>query len=198
MDYAYAVKALPDNAAPSPEPGSPEPDQQPVADDGRPWAGDPYDEGDESDPAQANSAFSGPGGEEAWLDKAPDGTLTGWVRDDTGQVWRYSDADAWAIDVDDAGMTQTHGPDGQVTAADGQQDAEPSDNGTSSGDAAPSEPRTEEEAPPLALGFTPADEQQLADPESDPAADPSTAEDPDADEEEAPKKRGKGGKKPRS
>ncbi|MFF4188091.1 hypothetical protein ACFYZ9_33345 [Streptomyces sp. NPDC001691] len=192
MDYAYAVKALPENAAPSP--GSPEPDQQPPvdqADDGRPWAGDPYDEGDESDPAQANSAFSGPGGEEAWLDKAPDGTLTGWVRDETGQVWRYSDADAWAIDVDDAGMTQTHGPDGQVSADDGQQEAEPSDD-------APAPDPSEGEAPPLSLGFTPADEQQLADPETDSAPDLTAAHDPAADEEEDPKKRGKRGRKPQS
>ncbi|MGW3626271.1 hypothetical protein [Streptomyces sp. NPDC000880] len=81
----------------------------PPPDDARPWSGDMYDEGDESDPASAFAAYNGTAGEEAWLDQAPDGTLTGWVRDSTGQVWRYADADAWAIDVDDAQMTRTHG-----------------------------------------------------------------------------------------
>ncbi|MGA5134440.1 hypothetical protein ACPCTO_32065 [Streptomyces olivoreticuli] len=80
----------------------------PPTDDARPWSGDMYDEGDETDPADAFAAYTGTGGEEAWLDQAPDGTLTGWVRDATGQVWRYSDADAWAVDVDDAQMTRTH------------------------------------------------------------------------------------------
>lgn len=40
-----------------------------------------YDEGDETDPANAFAAYKGAAGEEAWLDQAPDGTLTGWVRD---------------------------------------------------------------------------------------------------------------------
>ncbi|MBT2395236.1 hypothetical protein [Streptomyces sp. ISL-100] len=77
-------------------------------DDARPWSGDMYDEGDETDPAAAFAAYQGANGEEAWLDQAPDGTLTGWVRDATGQVWRYTDPDVWAIDVDDAQMTRTH------------------------------------------------------------------------------------------
>ncbi|MFI1201621.1 hypothetical protein ACH4VR_19580 [Streptomyces sp. NPDC020883] len=77
-------------------------------DDARPWSGDMYDEGDETDPADAFATYRGIDGEEAWLDQAPDGTLTGWVRDATGQVWRYSDPDVWAIDVDDAHMTRTH------------------------------------------------------------------------------------------
>ena len=96
--------------------------QEPT-DDARPWAGDMYDEGDESDPAAAYSAFTGQNGEQAWLDKAPDGTLTGWVRDPAGQVWRYSDADAWAVDVDDAGMTRSHGGEEEPPPAD------PVDNG---------------------------------------------------------------------
>lgn len=69
------------------------------------WSGDLYEQGDETSPDQAFSAFSGPGGMEAWLDRADDGTLTGWVRDPDGSLFRYSDADAWAIDVDDAGMS---------------------------------------------------------------------------------------------
>ncbi|AKN68754.1 hypothetical protein QR97_02100 [Streptomyces sp. PBH53] len=77
-------------------------------DDARPWSGDMYDEGDESDPADAFAAYKGGNGEEAWLDQATDGTLTGWVCDATGQVWRYSDPDVWAMDVDDAQMTRTH------------------------------------------------------------------------------------------
>lgn len=81
---------------------------EPPADDARPWAGDMYDEGDETDPADSFSAYTGSNGEQAWLDRAPDGTLTGWVRDGTGQVWRYTDPDAWAVDVDGAHMTRTH------------------------------------------------------------------------------------------
>ncbi|MFG2986245.1 hypothetical protein ACGFYQ_34175 [Streptomyces sp. NPDC048258] len=80
----------------------------PPSDDARPWSGDMYDEGDETAPSAAFAAYMGSQGEEAWLDQAPDGTLTGWVRDSAGQVWRYSDADAWAIDVDDAQMTRAH------------------------------------------------------------------------------------------
>ncbi|MET8696952.1 hypothetical protein ABZV65_30930 [Streptomyces bauhiniae] len=78
------------------------------ADDARPWAGDEYSAGDETDPADAFSAYTGSNGEQAWLDRDTDGTLTGWVRDSTGQVWRYTDPDAWADDVDGAQMTQTH------------------------------------------------------------------------------------------
>ncbi|SEE84460.1 hypothetical protein SAMN05216483_6757 [Streptomyces sp. 2131.1] len=79
-------------------------------DDSRPWAGDEYNEGDETDPdgPEAWCAYTGSSGEQAWLDKAADGTLTGWVRDGAGQVWRYTDPDAWATDVDGAQMTQTH------------------------------------------------------------------------------------------
>ena len=71
------------------------------------WAGDIYESGDESDPAQAFAQFAGQEGETAWLDKTDDGTLTGWVRDADGTVFRYSDADAWHIDVDQAGMTRS-------------------------------------------------------------------------------------------
>lgn len=99
----FADPAADDASAETPEAPLPE------GDDARPWAGDMYDEGDESDPASAFAAYTGTAGEEAWLDQAADGTLTGWVRDSTGQVWRYADADAWAIDVDDAQMTRTHG-----------------------------------------------------------------------------------------
>lgn len=73
----------------------------PPTDDGRQWAGDEYTEGDETDPAQARAAFTGEAGE-AWLDRAEDGTLTGWVREPDGTVFRYADVDAWAIDVDGA------------------------------------------------------------------------------------------------
>lgn len=96
-------------------------------DDSRPWSGDMYDEGDETDPAAAFAAYRGANGEDAWLDQAPDGTLTGWVRDATGQVWRYTDPDVWAIDVDDAQMTRTHsqasGGDETVPAEHGGQDS---------------------------------------------------------------------------
>ncbi|MFE7015756.1 hypothetical protein ACFVAQ_35565 [Streptomyces sp. NPDC057651] len=49
----------------------------PPTDDAQPWAGDMYDEGDETDPDDALYGYSGTAGEKAWLDKAPDGTLTG-------------------------------------------------------------------------------------------------------------------------
>lgn len=90
---------------------------EPPVDDARPWAGDMYDEGDETDPADSFSAYTGSNGEQAWLDRAPDGTLTGWVRDSTGQVWRYTDPDAWAVDVDGAHMTRTHSQADEPAAA---------------------------------------------------------------------------------
>jgi hypothetical protein len=109
-----------DDPAAPPDPNAP-PDGGDVAenpsaapeqpdDDSRPWAGDEYNEGDETDPdgPDAWCAYAGSGGEQAWLDKGPDGTLTGWVRDSDGQVWRYTDPDAWSTDVDGAQMTQTH------------------------------------------------------------------------------------------
>ncbi|MEU1273524.1 hypothetical protein [Streptomyces sp. NPDC005799] len=94
------------------DPGAvpPQPD-----DDSRPWAGDEYNEGDETNPDNAFAAYTGSDGEQAWLDQAQDGTLTGWVRDSTGQVWHYTDPDAWATDVDGAQMTRTHGPEGDGT-----------------------------------------------------------------------------------
>jgi hypothetical protein len=86
------------------------------------WAGDVYEEGDETDPAQSFAAFQRPDGASAWLDRSDDGTLTGWVTDADGTVYRYSDPNAWAIDVDDAAMAQSHGPQGQQ-----QQDAQTQD-----------------------------------------------------------------------
>ncbi|MEU1335121.1 hypothetical protein [Streptomyces sp. NPDC005865] len=129
-----ATEEVPDETVPpSSDPAAPSQDAgaTPVAepeDDARPWSGDMYDEGDETEPANAFAAYEGADGEEAWLDQAPDGTLTGWVRDATGQVWRYTDPDVWAIDVDDAQMTRTHsqasssGADGTVDAERGGQD----------------------------------------------------------------------------
>ncbi|MEU8957981.1 hypothetical protein AB0C93_27165 [Streptomyces sp. NPDC048518] len=40
-------------------------------DDGRPWSGDMYDEGDETEPANAFAAYRGADGEEAWLSIRP-------------------------------------------------------------------------------------------------------------------------------
>ncbi|MGW0033100.1 hypothetical protein ACWDXD_25195 [Streptomyces sp. NPDC003314] len=115
--FGSTDKELPEDPAPGPDTPPEEPADNPAApapqpeDDSRPWAGDPYSEGNETDPTQAFATYGGGDGEEAWLDKAPDGTLTGWVRDATGEVWRYTDADAWATDVDGAQMTRTQGPD---------------------------------------------------------------------------------------
>ncbi|MFB7403373.1 hypothetical protein ACFCZR_24670 [Streptomyces rubiginosohelvolus] len=113
--------------------GAVQPEQAPPVpdDDSRPWAGDRYDEGDETTPEAALYGYTGAGGEQAWLDKDVDGTLTGWVRDETGQVWRYTDVDAWAADVDGAQMTRTHSradgdepqqPDGAPPEEHGEQD----------------------------------------------------------------------------
>ncbi|MFI5859364.1 hypothetical protein [Streptomyces parvulus] len=202
MDYAYAVKNLPqpaaDPAAGTPAAPPPPEMQPPQEDDARPWAGDVYDEGDETDPAQAYAALSGPNGEQAWLDKAEDGTLTGWVRDETGQVWRYSDPDTWAIDVDDAGMQETGGTHGEPPA-DGMQDpaADPAATDPGAlppGDVEPLDLGTADEAVDPA-----ADVEDPADPaEEDPAAETDEEldgeEDPDAEEDEPAKK--KGGKPP--
>ncbi|MEU3201014.1 hypothetical protein [Streptomyces sp. NPDC006996] len=103
-----AAEPLAEGAEPPAEGEEPVDAPEPPTDDARPWAGDMYDEGDETDPADSFSAYTGSNGEQAWLDRAPDGTLTGWVRDGTGQVWRYTDPDAWAVDVDGAHMTRTH------------------------------------------------------------------------------------------
>lgn len=74
-------------------------------DEGRAWAGDLYEEGTVSDPAQAFARFQGDD-TEAWLDRNEDGTLTAWVQDGA-DVYRYSDPEAWALDVDGAGMQRT-------------------------------------------------------------------------------------------
>lgn len=193
MDYAYAVKALPqDDEIPQPDPGQPPTPSPPQhTDDGRPWAGDPYDEGDETDPAQANAAFAGEGGEEAWLDKATDGTLTGWVRDNTGQVWRYADPDAWAIDVDDAGMTQIHGSAGEAPAPEQGIDA--------AGQAPPDGTEQPEHAEPFSMEVAAADETPAAADGEDPEAaeDAEAEEEPEEPEDDEDEAAPAGGKKPK-
>ncbi|MYX26762.1 hypothetical protein GTY75_08775 [Streptomyces sp. SID8381] len=198
--FAYSIKALPAQPAAGAPPGPPDPAvgevQPPAHDDSRPWAGDPYDEGDETDPAHAFAAFTGENGEEAWLDRAPDGTVTGWVRDATGQVWRYSDGSAWALDVDGAQMQrvapgQRHpeqgsaSPDGQQPPADGEEADAYADD------------------PPAADGTAPtADPVAGADEENDPGEeDPDMEESPEEDDEDedapfpgARKPKKKGGK----
>ena len=103
-DYLLESKSdWPDPATPTDDPAEgPETEATPTE-----WAGDLYEEGDESNPDEAFAVFTGGAGLEAWLDRADDGTLTGWVRDPEGSVFRYSDVDAWAIDVRDAGMNRT-------------------------------------------------------------------------------------------
>ncbi|MFJ3793447.1 hypothetical protein [Kitasatospora sp. NPDC090091] len=114
------MKSLPPQQGGSPLPRAddaaaapPTPEAAPP-DDGRRWAGDPYDEGDEvlPDDPSVTARFSAQDGEEAWLERSQDGTLTGWLRDPSGQVYRYSDPDAWAVDVDDAGMAPAGGASG--------------------------------------------------------------------------------------
>jgi hypothetical protein len=143
----------------------------PHANDARQWAGDPYDEGDETPPEDPSvtSRFSDPNGEEAWLERAQDGTLTGWVRDATGQVYRYSDADAWAIDVDDAGLTPSGGGGGQPA---------PDPNADPAADPN-AEPAADPNADPFADPAADPNADPSADPAADQAADPN--EDPNAD-----------------
>lgn len=112
MRFALQVKAAPPpppGGAPPAAPSTGAPAAEPSLEDveSHEWAGDLYEEGDETDPAQAFAGFAGQEGEEAWLDRSEDGTLTGWVRDADGSTYRYSDPHAWATDVDDAGMTRT-------------------------------------------------------------------------------------------
>ncbi|MER7497015.1 hypothetical protein ABT033_31020 [Streptomyces pharetrae] len=182
--FAYAIKALPNTQpAPGAPPGPPDPAadeiQPPAHDDSRPWAGDAYDEGDETDPANAFAAFTGKDGEEAWLDRAPDGTLTGWVRDATGQVWRYSDDSAWVLDVDGAQMQR-------VSTTPGQDPASP-DGATPDGQEPPTEDRA---ADPYADDPATEDDDPEADPlaadDEDPDALDAGADEEDPDMEESP------------
>ncbi|MEU6632833.1 hypothetical protein ABZ905_31805 [Streptomyces parvus] len=180
----------PDDPAAAEDPAAVPPEPQPPQDDdARPWAGDMYDEGDESDPAHAYASFSGPAGEQAWLDKAPDGTLTGWVRDETGQVWRYADPDTWAIDVDDSGMAQTGGtgdapPDASQSAPAGDPGAAAPGGAESPSGGLPIDFGTADEVMP-ADGAEAAGSETDAPEEEDPEADP--LEDEDDEEEESQK-----------
>jgi hypothetical protein len=144
-------------AADWPDPAAPE-DAVDDTLDGDPnapkWAGDLYEEGDETDPVEAFAAFTGDDGVTAWLDVAPDGTKTGWVKDGE-EVYRYSDPNAWALDVDGAGMARA----GELDTPEGEEPAEGEDP---------------------AAG-PPADE--TTDPAADPAADPEAAADPAAEED---------------
>lgn len=91
----------------------------PATNAGQQWAGDPInDRGKITDPEKAFASFSGDQDEKAWLDRAQDGTMTGWVTDSTGQTYRYSDVDAWAVDVDDATMKRTGGTGPDTTGTD--------------------------------------------------------------------------------
>jgi len=155
------------------------------------WAGDAYESDDVSDPAAAFASFSGVDGEQAWLDRHDDGTLVGWVRDADGTVYRYTDADAWAIDVQDAGMRRTD--EEQDAPADGDAaegesvEGEPVD--AAPADAAPVDDPAAAAAPadldPAAADETIADGEALddlaAEEDADLAADPS---DPLEDDEE--------------
>ncbi len=75
------------------------------------WAGDLIiDSNEVTDPSMAFAVFQGAEGETAWLDRADDGTITCWVRDADDSVYRYSDPEAWAVDVDDSGMSRMNDP----------------------------------------------------------------------------------------
>lgn len=79
-------------------------------DPGRPWSGDLCETISPTDPAEAYAAYKGTvtdqGVEsevEAWVDRGSDGTIIGWVRQGD-EVWRYTDPEAWALDVDGADL----------------------------------------------------------------------------------------------
>jgi len=99
------------------------------------WAGDLYEEGDQTDPVEAVAAFTGDDGVTAWLDVSDDGTLTGWVQDGT-DVYRYSDPTAWQLDVDGAHMARAGELDDGSDPADGDLDqgGDPDADGDAEGD----------------------------------------------------------------
>lgn len=108
--YQLSVKSIPGAppvAGRAPNPAMLQRQQNVELDQGRPWSGDPYEEGPVSDPEAAYARFGGDGEDvEAWLDRGEDGTLIGWLREG-GDLYRYSDAEAWALDVDGAQMQRT-------------------------------------------------------------------------------------------
>lgn len=117
-------------AADWPDPAAPEGAVADPTDPNAPtWAGDLYTDGEPTDPVTAFAAFTGEEGQTAWLDVSPDGTITGWVQDGE-EVFRYTDPQAWAQDVDGAAMSRAgelsepvegeEGPEGE--AVEGEED----------------------------------------------------------------------------
>jgi len=109
--YRLEVKAdWPDPAVPVEDEEQEAPEVDEVDPNTREWAGDEYAEGDEPDPLDSFGALTGSDGSEAWLERRDDGSLIGWVRDSRDdRVYRYTDAEAWAADVDGAGMNRVPG-----------------------------------------------------------------------------------------
>lgn len=148
--------------------------------EGRAWAGDLYEEGPVSDPAEAFAHFqmeaspdptdpdaTEAGDVEAWLERNEDGSMVGWVREGT-EVFRYSDPSAWALDVDGAQMNRVD----SATSLDPNAVAP----GAEGLDPAVEDPNTDPDADPAAVDPT-------ADP-ADPAVDPALAAEGDAVAEE--------------
>lgn len=107
--YRLEWKAVdqPDETGEAADPAA-EQQEQP---EGRQWAGDPYEDTDYPAPEDSFAHLRHPDGSEAWLEKGKSGDLTGWVRDTDGQVYRYTDMEAWIADVDGAQMTRVdNGP----------------------------------------------------------------------------------------
>lgn len=162
-------------AADWPDPAAPEDAIQDPADDGDPnapkWAGDLYEEGDETDPVEAFAAFTGDDGVTAWLDVAADGTKTGWVKDGE-QVYRYSDPNAWALDVDGANMARA----GELDTPEGEDAVD--------GEDPAADPAADPDADGDAAGDTDADGDGL--PDEDVQVDDSTGHDPNGDTPKVP------------
>jgi len=193
MTYALEVKEMPGQAPVTPPAQTPS-GETPSQYDAPAWSGDVYEEGNESRPEDSRWSFSGEGGEEAWLDRTDDGTITGWVRDPDGTVYRYSDPDAWAVEVDDAGLARAGGD----PAAEGE--AMPDDGADPNAETDPTagddftdpdvnpdvDPEMEDELyDDYASTDEPADDETVS-------PDPDAADEPDTDEDDFKKrKRGK-------
>ncbi len=162
MNYTLQAKAAPfEDAAPDDAAAAAETDPQ--GEVKHEWAGDLYTGTDVTDPVNAYEVLEGADGTVAWLDKADDRTLTGWVRDTDGSVYRYSDADAWAIDVDHADMQVVDDP--ANLAGDTPPDGAPADGEPvdAAGDAPAGAPVDGEPTDPPADGAPPFGEQQPTD-----------------------------------
>lgn len=177
--FALEVKELPGQNPAAPPPTNPVHNTEAPA-----WSGDVYQEGDESTPEQSEWSFTGEGGEEAWLDRSQDGTITGWVRDPDGTVYRYTDPDAWAVDVDDAGMARQGGAEAPVEGGGGEDPNAATDPAQGDEFVDPDQPEVDEDAAYDEYASDGDYSDEDADPDVDPEDEPEGEEEADTDEPE--------------